>query len=108
MLPGPIIHPRDFKSSMAGLGDAGKSRYVQDAHPNVCLGGLHRAGTPLRSLAHRVPEHVVVHISHSPPLHLPASLSVSSSMSLAHLCLCHCVHICLSVALLVFKGPEFI
>ena len=49
-----------------------------------------------------------VQISNFVSLHLPATVSVSLCVSLACLCLCHYVHICLSVALLVFKGPEFI
>lgn len=49
-----------------------------------------------------------VQISNFVSLYLPTTLAVPSCMSLACLCLCHYVHICLSVALLVFKGPEFI
>lgn len=41
-------------------------------------------------------------------LYQPSTLAVSSCVPPACLYLCHCVHICLSVALLVFKGPEFI
>lgn len=49
-----------------------------------------------------------VQISSFVSLYLLATLAVSSCMSLACLYLCHYVHICLSMALLVFEGPEFI
>lgn len=76
-------------------------------HTSMCgLTGLYEAGT-LPPHTH-IPVHIMVPISCFLSLHLPASLPVSSSMSPARLYLCHCVHICLSVALLVFKGPKFI
>lgn len=112
MVLGFITHPWDFQSSLAGLehtGKTGSRSLLWVVHPRTMAS---KVVVEQRSFLDH--SHVVslctpwVQISNFFSLYQPSTLAVSSCMPLACLYLCQCVHICLSVALLVFKGPEFI